>query len=122
MCHKGLLYLQNLFCNRSQRTVRVTGCFTKHLFVPMSVKQNFFVSVFVHKCLMVLNNVEYTIIKMFVTQISNYLFVISFKLMFYKKLRCSLARPYKSQTVSKNLFIIIDVKEVNFSEKTLFSQ
>ena len=45
------------------------------------------------KCLMRLNDVEYTIFKMFVTQMSNYLFVISFQLMFYKTLRCSLARP-----------------------------
>ena len=39
----------------------------------MSVKQNRFVSVFVHKCLMMLNDVEYTTFKMFVTQMSNYL-------------------------------------------------
>ena len=58
----------------------VTQCFMKHLFVSMSVKQNFFV----HKYLMVLNDVEYTIIKMFVMQMSNYLFVISCQLMFYK--------------------------------------
>ena len=32
----------------------------KHLFVSMSVKQNLFVSVFVHKCLIVLNDAEYT--------------------------------------------------------------
>ena len=32
----------------------------------MLVKQNFFVSVFVHECLMVLNDVEYTAFKMFV--------------------------------------------------------
>ena len=56
----------------------------KHLFVSMSVKQNFFVSVFVLKCLMMLNDVEHTTFKMFVTQMSNYLFVISFQLMFYK--------------------------------------
>ena len=31
----------------------------KYLFVSMPVKQNLFVSVFVHKCLMMLNNVEY---------------------------------------------------------------
>ena len=31
----------------------------KHLFVSMPVKQNLSVSVFVHKCLMVLNDVEY---------------------------------------------------------------
>ena len=56
----------------------VTQCFMKHLFVSMSVEQNFFVSVFVHKCLMVLNDVEYTTFKMFVTQMSNYLFVFLF--------------------------------------------
>ena len=69
----------------------------KHFFLSMSVKQNFFVSVFVHKCLMALNDVEYTIFKMFVTQMSNYLFVISFQLMFYKTLRCGLARPQMSK-------------------------
>ena len=65
----------------------------KHLFVSMSVKQNLFVSIFVHKCLMVLNDVEYTTFKLFVTQMNNYLFVIYFQLMFYKTLHCSLARP-----------------------------
>ena len=58
----------------------------------MSVKLNLFVSIFVHKCLMMLNDVEYTTFKMFVTQMSNYLFVISFQLMFYKTLRYRLAR------------------------------
>ena len=62
-------------------------------FYVIEAKPNLFVSVFVHKCLMVLNDVEYTTFKMFVTQMSNYLFVISFQLMFYKTLRCSLARP-----------------------------
>ena len=57
----------------------------------MSVKQNLFVAVFVHKCLM-LNDVEYTIFRMFVTQMSNYLFVTFFQLMFYKTLRYRLAR------------------------------
>ena len=52
----------------------------------MPVKQNLFVSVFFHKCLMILNNVEYTTFKMFVTQMSSY-FLISFQLMFYKTLR-----------------------------------
>ena len=65
----------------------------KHLFVSMSVKQNPFVSVFVHKCLVALNDVEYITFKMFVTQMSNYLFVISFQLMFYKTLHYGLARP-----------------------------
>ena len=59
----------------------------------MSVMQNVCVSVFVHECLMVLNDAEYTTFKMFVTQMSNYLFVISFQLMFYKTLlRYRLAR------------------------------
>ena len=58
----------------------------------MSVKQNFFVSVFVYECLMMLNDVEYTTFKIFVTQMSNYLFVISFQLMFYKTLLYRLAR------------------------------
>ena len=53
----------------------------------MSVKQNLFVSVFVHECLMMLNDVEYTV------QHSNCLSrkwaiisVISFQLMFYNTL------------------------------------
>ena len=50
----------------------------KHLFVSMSVKQSLFDSVFVHKCLMMLNDVEYTTFKMFVTQMSNYLFKFLF--------------------------------------------
>ena len=58
----------------------------------MSVKQSFFVSVFVHECLMMLNDVEYTTFKMFVSQMSNYLFVVSFQLMFYKTLCYPLAR------------------------------
>ena len=56
----------------------------KHLFVSMSVKHNLFVSVFVHKCLMMLNDAEYATFKMFVTQTSNYFFVISFQSMFIK--------------------------------------
>ena len=46
--------------------------FIKHLFVSMSVTQNLFVSVFVHKCSMMLNDVEYTTFKMFVTQMSTW--------------------------------------------------
>ena len=53
--------------------------FMKNLFVSMSMTQNLFVSVFVHKCLMMLNDVEYTTFKMFVTQMSTYPFVISFE-------------------------------------------
>ena len=55
----------------------VTQCFMKHLFVSMSVKQNLFVSVFVYKCLMMLNDVEYTTFKMFVTQIISLLFLFN---------------------------------------------
>ena len=69
----------------------------QHLFVSMSVKQNLFVSVFVHKCLMMLNDAEYTTFKMFVTQMSNYLFVIAFQLMFYKTARYRLARALQQE-------------------------
>ena len=80
-----------------------------------------FVSVFVHKCLMILNNVEYTTFKMFVMEMINYLFVISFQLMFYKTLRYRLARakgsrktkllmrsPY-SANLTDVLFLLTDV-------------
>ena len=69
----------------------------------MSVKQNLFVSVFVHKCLIMLYDVEYTTFKMFVTQISNYLFDISFQFMFYKTLRYRLARAYMGRNLSTDL-------------------
>ena len=55
---------------------------------------------------MVFNDVEYTIFKMFVRQMSNYLFVISFQLMIYKTLRCNLARPIeikKSSVFGNNI-------------------
>ena len=58
----------------------------------MSVKQNIFLSVIVHECLMMVNDVEYTTFKMFITQMSNYLFVISFQLMLYKTVRYHLTR------------------------------
>ena len=58
----------------------------------MSVTQNLFVSFFVRKCLMMLNDVEYTTFKMFFTQMSTCLFFISFQLMFHKILRYRLAR------------------------------
>ena len=61
-------------------------------FVSMSVKQSLFVSVLVHKCLMMLKDAECTTFKMFLTQMSNYLHVISFQLMFYKTMRYRLAR------------------------------
>ena len=47
----------------------------------MSVKQNLFVSVFLHECVMMLNDAEYETFKMVVKQMSNYLFVIPFQLM-----------------------------------------
>ena len=75
----------------------------KHLFVSMSVKQNLFVLVFVHKCLMMLNDVEYTTFKMFVTQMSNYLFALSFQLMFYKTLRYCLARASGESDTERQL-------------------
>ena len=68
----------------------------KDLFVSLSVKQNLFVSIFVHKCLM-LNNVKYITFKMFVMQMSNYLFVIWFQLMFYKTFWYRLARALEDQ-------------------------
>ena len=43
-----------------------------------------------------LTDVEYTTFKMFVTKMSNYHFFISFQLMFYKTLRCHLARALHS--------------------------
>ena len=71
--------------------------FIKRLFVFMSVKQNLFVSFFVHKCLMMLNDAEYTTYKMFVTQMSIIVifFFISFQLMFYNTLRYRLARALR---------------------------
>ena len=49
--------------------------FIEHLVVSMSVTQNLCFSL----CLMMLNDVEYTTFKMFVTQMSTYLFVIPFE-------------------------------------------
>ena len=55
----------------------------------MSVKKKLFQSLSI-KCF--LNDLEYTVFKMFVTQMSNYIFIISFQLMFNKTLRYRLAR------------------------------
>ena len=95
----------------------------KHLFVCMSVKQNLSISVFVHKCLMVLNDVDYTSFKMFVTQMSKYLFVISFQLMFYKTLRCSLVRPFVSKKLEQMACLLswMSRKETS-AKKAIFSQ
>ena len=86
----------------------------KHLFVSMSVKQNLSVSVFVHKCLMLLNDVEYTTFKMFVTQMSNYLFVISFQLMFLKHWVVVLTGPSEYRNTDFNIItdneaLVIDI-------------
>ena len=58
----------------------------------MSVKQNLFVSVFVYECLMMLNDVEYTTFKMFVTQMSNYLLLFLFNLYFLKNIALSFSQ------------------------------
>ena len=51
----------------------------KQLFVSISVKQDLFVSVFVHKCLMMLNNnAEYTAFKIFGTQMNKVFIALSF--------------------------------------------
>ena len=54
----------------------------KHLFVSLSMKQDLFVSAFIHKCLMMSNGFEYTTFKMFVTQMSNYFLVRFYRQMF----------------------------------------
>ena len=69
-----------------------------NLFI-MSVKQNLFVS----ECLMMLNDVEYTTFKMFVTQMSNYIFVISSQLTFYKTLRYRLSQSLEFYCFYSNL-------------------
>ena len=71
---------------------------------------NLFVSVFVHKCLMMLNDVEYVTFKLFVTQMSNYLFVISFQLMFYKApvKRSQLFIQHRTTFVVKKKFVPFD--------------
>ena len=78
----------------------------------MSVKQNLFVSIFVHKCLMMLNDVEYTTFKMSVTQMSNYLFVISSQVMFQKTLRFRLANP-KCRLVELNCNTLVNFRYRN---------
>ena len=85
----------------------------------MSVKQNLFVSVFVHKCLMMLNDVEYTTFKMFVMQMTYYLFVISFQLMFHKTLRYCLAGPlpFPKRIQSSTEFDEFDLFDLKSSEK-----
>ena len=79
----------------------------------ISVKLNLFVSVFVHKCLMMLNDVEYTTFKMFVTQMSNYLFVTSFQLMFHKTLRYRLARA--SDCLQKLHYVIYNISQARIA-------
>ena len=62
-----------------------------------------FISVFLHECLMMLNDVVYTAFKMFVTQMSNYLFVISFQLMLYETLRYRLARAFETTSQASTM-------------------
>ena len=81
----------------------------------MSVKQNLFVSVIVHECLMMLNDVEYATFKMIVTQMSNYLLVICFQLMFYKILRHRLPEPYAFLIIH-----LISTVEFNGTDKLSF--
>ena len=80
-------------------------------FVSMSMQQNLFVSIFVHKSMMMLRDAEYTTFKMFVMQMSNYLFVISFHLRWSetKKLKIS---------ISDNIFFLylIIIKHCNLRE------
>ena len=63
---------------------------------------------------MMLNDVEYTTFKMFGTQMSNYLFVISFQLMFYETLGYRLARAL--DVLSNRCFnrFIIDILSGDF--------
>ena len=82
----------------------------KHLFVSMSVKQNLVVSVFVHKCLMMLNDVEYTAFKMFVTQMSNCLFVISFQLMLYIQHRSTSSNICEQNKTETKRFCFTDIE------------
>ena len=65
---------------------------------------------------MVLNDVEYTTFKMFVTQMSNYVFVISFQLMFYKTLPCSLARPLGGEVMvpGDNRTLVFSTELLNY--------
>ena len=82
------------------------------------MKQNLFVSVFVHECVMMLNDVEYATFKMVFTQMSNYLFVISFQLMFHKTLLYRLARAlscnYTRDLSATILFKLVDSCLIDF--------
>ena len=80
----------------------------------MSVKQNLFISVIVQKFLMMLNDVEHTTFKMFVTEIKNYLFVISFQLMFYKTLHY---RSAKASILAHEVEQLSDMKKRNEPEQ-----
>ena len=58
-------------------------------------------------CSRTMNDVEYATFKMIVTQMSNYIFVISFQLMFYNTLRYRLARALCIFNCSFNLYSVI---------------
>ena len=88
----------------------------------MSLKQNLSVSVFLHKCLMMLDDLEYTTFKMFGTQMSNYLFVISFQLMFYKTLRYRLPRALCWDLPCWPITWQLDVVEISQNQEFLFEK
>ena len=78
----------------------------------MSVKQNLFVSVFVHECLMMLNDVEYATFKMIVTQMSNYLSVIPLqwtydKTLFPSHVQKTIYNYFDVTTMFKKWYIIV---------------
>ena len=60
-----------------------------------------------------LNDHEYTTFKMFVTQMSNYLIVISFQLTFYKTLRYRLARALVCRLVVEYTALILQAQTFN---------
>ena len=68
----------------------------------MSVKQDLFLSVFVHECLMMLNDVEYTTFKMFVKQMSKLSLCYLFSINVYKTLCYRLARAVRIFNCSFN--------------------
>ena len=69
-----------------------------------------------------LNDVEYATFKMIVNQMSNYLFVISFQLMFYKTVRYRLARDLCIFNCSLNYCSTVAlIRFLFFQYKTAFN-
>ena len=93
-------------------------CFMKHLF--LSVKEKLLVSIFIHKCLMMLNNTEYKTFKLFVKQMSNYLFLISFQLMFYKTSCYRLARALRHFCLKSVQSALSDLLTTSTTHDTFF--